>query len=138
MKIRIAHIDDLLALTPLDRHIAEAELRSIISQGRVLIAEDQNGLVGWMRWNLFFDSIPFITMLFFLEPFRGLGYGTGMVQYWEGLMKDEQYQWVMTSTQSNESGQHFWRKMGYRDCGGFLPPGEVLEIMMIKQIRHDA
>jgi GNAT superfamily N-acetyltransferase len=135
MNIRMANPDDNRQLTQLDRHIAEAELRSIISQGRVLIAEDQNGLVGWMRWNLFWDSIPFITMLYFLESFRGLGYGTQIVQYWEGLMKGQQYQWLMTSTQSNESGQHFWRKMGYQDCGGFLPPfGEILEIVMLKQV----
>ena len=42
----------------------------------------------------------------------------------------------MTSTQANETSQHFYRKLGYRDMGGFTPFGEEYEIIMGKQLER--
>ena len=39
---------------------------------------------------------------------------------------------------ADEEGQHFWRKLGYRDCGGFLLPfpgyEQPLELMLAKPL----
>ena len=44
----------------------------------------------------------------------------------------------MTSTQVDEEAQHFYRKMGYKDCGGFVVNisgfEQPLEMLMIKGI----
>ena len=44
----------------------------------------------------------------------------------------------MTSTQVNEEAQHFYRKMGYKDCGGFVVNisgfKQPMEMLMIKGI----
>lgn len=42
---------------------------------------------------------------------------------------------VLTSTQADETAQHLYRKRGYRDIGGFVLPGEPLELMLLKQLR---
>ena len=58
--------------------------------------------------------------------------------YWEKTMKSMGFGLVMTSTQSDENAQHFYRTLGYRDCGALaLPfPGyeQPLEIIMAKQL----
>lgn len=36
---------------------------------------------------------------------------------WENEMKLLGYIAVMTSTNSDEQAQHFYRKLGYKDCG---------------------
>jgi hypothetical protein len=41
---------------------------------------------------------------------------------------------IMTSTQSNEQAQHFYRRLGYQDAGALLLPGEVLEIIFLKSL----
>jgi hypothetical protein len=41
---------------------------------------------------------------------------------------------VMTSTLANEEAQHFYRKNGYKDIGGFVLPDEPLELLFIKEI----
>ncbi len=51
------------------------------------------------------------------------------------LLKDG-HKMVLTSTQSDEQGQFFYRKLGYRDCGALLLPDEPLEILMLKQLRN--
>ncbi len=90
--------------------------------------------VGWLRYNLFWDNIPFINMLFFLDEQRGKGYGTKLVSYWENEMKKLNYDIVLTSTQSNEEAQFFYRKIGYTDCGSLILPKEPLEIILYKKI----
>ena len=35
-------------------------------------------------------------------------------------MKSQGYGMLMTSTQIDEEAQHFYRKLGYKDCGGFV------------------
>ena len=53
-------------------------------------------------------------------------------------MRAEGFEMVMTSTQVDENAQHFYRKIGYKDCGGFLVavPGcrQPMELMMIKAL----
>ena len=35
-------------------------------------------------------------------------------------MKQQGYGMVLTSTQVDESAQHFYRKLGFQDCGGIV------------------
>ena len=48
------------------------------------------------------------------------------------------YGMLMTSTQVDEDAQHFYRKLGYKDCGGFVidVPGyeQPMEMIMIKEV----
>ena len=58
--------------------------------------------------------------------------------HWERDMKAQGYGMLLTSTQVDEEAQHFYRKLGYRDCGGFvidLPPfAQPMELFLLKGI----
>ena len=41
---------------------------------------------------------------------------------------------IMTSTLSDETAQHFYRKLQYQDCGSLMLPGEALEIFFLKSL----
>lgn len=90
--------------------------------------------IGWLRFNLFWDNIPFMNMLYFLEDYREKGYGSQLVSFWEQEMKKSKYNIVLTSTKSNEQAQFFYRRIGYVDCGSLLLPNEPLEIILLKNI----
>lgn len=49
-------------------------------------------------------------------------------------MKQKGFKTVMTSTQSDEDAQHFYRKLGYRDVGCLLLDTQPLEIILIKAL----
>lgn len=134
MNIRIAEKSDVEIITMHDKHIRKEELNSIISLGRVIVAENRGKFIGWLRWNLFWDNTPFMNMLFIFKEYRNCGYGKAMIYYWEKLMKEDGYELVMTSTLSNEVAQHFYRKLNYVDSGMLLLPGEPLEIILKKNI----
>ena len=73
-----------------------------------------------LRYNLFWDNTPFCTMLFIDWNNQKNGYGKELLEYWEKDMKSQGYDFVLTSTQIDETTQHFYRKLGYKDCGGLI------------------
>ncbi|MCM1328907.1 MAG: GNAT family N-acetyltransferase [Ruminococcus sp.] len=132
VKIRIAEERDFEFLRRNDRHVTEEILKKKIADKNILIAEADGEPAGWLRYGFFWDEIPFMNMLFVLEKFRGKGVGRGLVKEWERLMLADGHKTLMTSAQANEYSQHFYRKLGYRDLGGFTPFGEEYEIIFGK------
>jgi len=132
--IRYANERDFDILREYDKHIEASELNKSIAAKRVLIMHDNDNFIGWLRYNLFWDNIPFMNMLYFLDSYRRKGYGTQLVDFWEREMLNNQYKIVMTSTLSNEQAQFFYRKNGYIDCGSLLFPNEPLEIILFKSL----
>ena len=105
-------------------------------QGYVLLENDKP--VGLLRYNLFWDNTPFCTMLLIDWNNQKKGYGKELLEYWEKDMKSQGYDFVLTSTQVDETTQHFYRKLGYKDCGGLIidiPNYEQpMEMFLIKAI----
>ena len=134
MTVRYANEGDLALLRGHDRHIRADELQSSIAAKRVLLILDGGRAAGWLRYNLFWDNLPFLNMLYLFEEYRGKGYGAQLVQYWEAEMARAGYREVLTSTLSDEQGQFFFRRGGYTDCGALLLPGEPLEIILRKEL----
>lgn len=134
MTIRLATIADLAVLAENDRHITHANLLDAISHNRIYIAEADGELVGWLRYGLFWDSIPFMNMLYLLDGYRGKGYGRQLVEHWERAMAEVGHKRVMTSTQSDEFAQHFYQHMGYCVIGGFLMGDDPYEVILVKDI----
>lgn len=133
-EIKYATMDDYGLLINRDTHVRKEEWKKLIEKNQALIFKVDNHFAGWLRYNLFWNEIPFMNMLYFLEEYRGKGYGTQMVRFWEREMAKLGYDKVMTSSQANESAQHFYRKLGYRDAGGFFPFCNDLEIIFTKEL----
>ncbi len=133
--IRYADIQDLPVLKENDKHISEAELRNIIPAKRVFVMHKDDNFTGWLRFGLFWDNIPFMNMLYILDRYRRKGYGAELVSFWEKEMAKEGYTRVLTSTQSDEQSQFFYRKIGYTECGALLLPKEPLEMFFIKDLK---
>ena len=91
-----------------------------------------DSLIGWLRFGLFWDNIPFMNMLYILDGYRGKGNGTELVSFWEREMAQAGYGQALTSTQSDEKAQFFYRKIGYTECGALLLPKEPLEMFFLK------
>jgi len=117
-----------------DTHISETALKTKISNKEIIVAQSENKIYGWLRFGMFWDNIPFMNMLFVDEVHRSKGIGNALVQYWETEMKKRRHIIIMTSSQSNEDAQHFYRKLGYDDAGFLTLPNEPLEILFIKRL----
>ncbi|HCO68040.1 MAG TPA: GNAT family N-acetyltransferase [Dysgonomonas sp.] len=133
MIIRYAEITDYPWLKRNDIHISACVLKQKINLKEVYVVQEDNELIGWLRYNLFWDNIPFMNMLYLLEKYRRKGMGKRLVYYWENEMRKKGFKNVLTSTLSNEEAQHFYRKIGYSEIGGFILD-EPLEILFHKTL----
>ncbi len=138
MTIRYAAQADLAACLALDGHIPEGAYASKLTAKQVYILSEAGEDLAILRYGLFWDAIPFCNLLSVAEGRRRRGLGRALAEFWERDMKARGFGLLMTSTQADEEGQHFWRKLGYRDCGGFILPfpgyEQPLELILAKPL----
>jgi GNAT superfamily N-acetyltransferase len=136
--IRYALESDKAFWFTLDAHLAKSEYEKKLRDEMGYIIEENGAPIGIMRYNLFWDNTPFLTMIYLREEKRGGGAGRAALSHWESDMKAQGYGMIMTSTQADEQAQHFYRKLGFKDIGGlvFDIPGyeQPLEIVLAKKI----
>ena len=122
----------------LDQHLPEKEFDNKVQtkRGYILLLNDKP--IGLLRYNLFWDNTPFCTIVFVDWEYQRKGYGRKLIEYWEHDMKAQGYKMLLTSTQVDEEAQHVYRKLGYKDCGGFvidIPEfAQPMEMFFIKPI----
>ena len=123
----------------LDARISRALFLRKAEAGECYIVEADGAPAGLLRWNRFWDEVPFCTLLYIDEKRRGQGLGRALVARWEADMRGMGHGMAMTSTQSDEDAQYFWRALGYRDAGSFDidVPGyaQPPELIMLKDLR---
>ena len=138
IEIRYVTAQDKEFWYTLDRHLPEDEFEDKVKKNRGYVLWDGETPVALLRYNLFWDNTPFCTLLFVDWPHQKKGYGRMLMAHWEADMKSKGYGMLLTSTQVDEEAQHFYRKLGYKDCGGFTVdiPGyeQPMELFMIKAI----
>ena len=134
VNVRIANERDFETIAKHDKHISETTLKKKIANNQILIAEMNGEFVGWLRWGLFWDEIPFMNMLYVLEKYQNKRIGTTIVRKWEQMMLAEGFDKVMTSTLEQESAKYFYCKLGYRNLGKFTPFADEYEIVMGKNL----
>ena len=138
IEIRNVEMCDKAFWYSLDRHLPDEEFEKKVKDkmGYVLLEDDK--YIGLLRYNLFWDNTPFCNMLFIDWKCQNKGYGKKLVEYWESDMKSKGYGVLLTSTRVDEEAQHFYRKLGYKDCGGIvinIPEYEQpMEMFLIKSI----
>lgn len=135
MKIEYAGELDFQFILDNDMHISQQLIKNKLKEKEIMIVRDQdNKVIGWLRYSYFWDNTPFMNMLFVNKNYRSKGIGKKLVMFWENEMKNKGYRLVMTSTLSIEQAQHFYRKLGYKDSGSLLLDNEPLEIIFTKSI----
>lgn len=138
-EIRYVTENDKTFWYTLDRHLPESEFGNKVRDRQGYLLLEDGVPAGILRYNLFWDNTPFCTMLFVEPEMQRKGYGRLLMEHWENEMKALGYGMVMTSTQVDETAQHFYRKLGYKDCGGLLLdiPGyeQPMEMFLCKATR---
>ena len=140
IQIRYVETTDQEFWNRLDAHLPTEEFAEKVRtrRGYVLLLDGRPA--GILRYNLFWDNTPFCTLLYIAPEFRGVGLGKALMLHWEADMRRRGFAMLMPSTQSDEDAQHFYRKLGYRDCGGFIVniPGfeQPLELLFLKENRE--
>ena len=117
------------------KHLSQEQFAKVIADKRVCVARQDDIVFGYARFGLFWDSIPFLNMLYVPSGYTRMGVGSGLLSFWEQEMKNQGHKSVLTSAMATEKGQHFFRKYGYIDCGNLYIEGEGLELILSKRLQ---
>jgi len=136
--IRHADVHDKPFFVNERENLPESEFDSKIRDKRCYVICDDVKIIGAMRYNLIFDFIPFLCILYIDGEYQRRGFGTRAMRHWEDEMRSRGHKMIMVSTQVNEEGQHFYRRLGYKDMGAIvmdIPPYlQPMEMFMGKAL----
>lgn len=137
-EIRLAETKDMPSLLKYDRHLPHTRISECLWNQRIYAVCLEKKMVGVLRYSLFWQTIPFLDLLYIDESCRGRGLGRQAMAHWEAAMQTMGYKYTMLSTQEDETAKLFYEKLGYRQVGAFLPPEqEAREIMYLKTLKPD-
>lgn len=80
MEIRLAVAKDKKKILKYDCHIHHNKVGECIHNGLVDVLCDDEKIIGVLRYNLFWQSIPFLDLQFIDEAYRGQGWGSKMME----------------------------------------------------------
>ena len=136
IKIRKAEDFDYNAIIKYDRHIAPKRLKTVISEGRMFVLERDDNIIGVLRYSLFWESIPFLDLIFIDAAYQKHGYGRAFMAFWESEMKQAGFCFCLASTQEDETAKYFYETIGYMKTGAFLPPKQKAKELIYQKALH--
>ena len=138
MEIRRVTQDDRAIWMQINPHAEEAAFDMHVWAGTGYVLWECDIPIGVMHHCMIWDTLPFLNLLYIREKYRNQGFGRQAMTQWEAFMKGRGCDQVLISTQVNEEAQHFYRRLGYKDCGGFVIdiPGyeQPMELFLVKAI----
>ncbi len=115
--VRRATQADLAAWLAMDPRAVAADIQATISAGLGYVITQEEQVIGLMRYVVLWGKLPFLTTLRIADAHQRQGHGRFAMAQWEADMRAAGYQMVLLSTQADETAQHFYRRLGYQDCG---------------------
>ena len=135
IEIRTAVDHDIDQIIKLEHLISLDLLKEKVKNMEVLVCLKDDIIIGVLRFGWLWDIFPFINYLWIIEKYRKQVIGKQLVDHLIYLTKNKNNNAVFTSTQADEEAQHFWRKIGFEDSGGFTFKKEPFELIMIKYLK---
>ncbi len=132
--VRYVRADDREFWFGHDKHLPAEQFDKKVNEKQGYVLSINGKRIALLRYNLFWDNTPFLTLLYVDRNHRRRGYGRLLLEFWENDMRALGYTRLLTSTQSDETAQHFYRALGYADCGVLLAPDQASELFFSKDI----
>ena len=118
LKIRFAEIKDLDSCVELDLHKNVDTIKNKISMKEVIVAENNNEVIGCLKIEYIWTHLPFISYIVIKNDFRASGIGRSMLTFLEEYLKNNGQDTLLSSTMTDAINPQKWHlKMGFVECG---------------------
>lgn len=135
--VRFAGPEDLEWCVVEDGHVTEKIIRNKIVNDEIIVVELDGQLIGYIRLEFLWSTIPYIGLIFVNDEYRNAGVGSKMMDFLETHLRSHGHEIVMSSSQANESEPQAWhRAVGFEECGiiNGLNEGGIGEIFFRKKL----
>ncbi|SDW54350.1 GNAT family N-acetyltransferase [Paenibacillus sp. CF384] len=137
LTIRFGNRGDLEAAVGWDRHTPEHILSWKLDHKDIIMADQLDGCVGYMKLEHLWSQFPYIGLIRVKEELRGNGIGMQMLQFAQAHLKQQGAAKLYSSSQADEPAPQMWhRKMGFTECGilSGINDGGVGELFFVKEL----
>jgi N-acetylglutamate synthase-like GNAT family acetyltransferase len=142
IEVRFANQMDLDECITLDHPTIPAEvIKRKVEQGEIIVAEKAGQLVGYLRLEYLWSTVPYIALIWVVEDQRQQGIGSAMLRYLENVLREQGHTALYSSSQANEPEPQAWhRHVGFEECGFIagMNEGGVGEIFFRKDLGRPA
>ena len=136
--VRFANPTDLDGCIALDHPTIPAEvIKRKVEQREIIVAEKAGRLVGYLRLEYLWSTVPYIALIWVVEDQRQQGIGRAMLHYLENVLRQQGHTALYSSSQANEPEPQAWhRHVGFEECGFIagITEGGVGEIFFRKDL----
>jgi len=141
IEVRFASQTDLDGCIALDHPTMPAEIiKRKVEQREIIVAEKAGQLVGYLRLEYLWSTVPYIALIWVVEDQRQQGIGRAMLRYLENVLREQGHTALYSSSQANEPEPQAWhRHAGFEECGFIagMNEGGIGEIFFRKDLgRH--
>lgn len=127
MELKYMRAEDKKFVMEVDSHVTGLQYEQRVYTKTGYVIWEGGNRAGLMHYSVLWDHLPFLNLIYVQEAYRNRGIATEAMRLWEADMKAQGYKMVLLSTQVDEDAQHFYRKIGYMDCGALLMNGTPFE-----------
>lgn len=139
--VRQATLDDVDAIQSIDHSFVKTPtsadvLRRAIGEGKVVTAESGEGVVGYVHWDYFWDTIPLCVMIRVGPQHQRRGVGRQLFRCIEETFRQRGHSfWLSSTDETNANSQRFHESYGFRQIGALAGLGQdAREIFYRKDI----
>ena len=82
-------------------NLPESEYESKIRDKRCYVIRHEDKPIGYMRYNLIFDFVPFLTCFYIVDPHKRKGFGKQAMLHWESVGVNETQKQIIAKMNAN-------------------------------------
>lgn len=139
--VRFAKTSDFRKIRKFDPHSQYLDPKKIkrkVQDKEVILAREGEEIVGILKFSYFWQTRPFIDLIFVDEKYRGKGISVLLLKFLERFLVKEKYAYLFSS--SEQKAQNWHKHMGFKEMGKLtkinLPHDKTAEIFFSKKISN--
>jgi GNAT superfamily N-acetyltransferase len=116
--VRLAQPLDIAKLQRLDRWPKEHIWQHKIASAEVIVLELDTEIIGLIRYEVLWTTVPFMGLIVIEEAHRNKGYSTLLLEFLKEQLRSQGYLALLSSSQTDEPTPQAWhRHMGFKSNG---------------------
>jgi len=115
---RFGEPEDFAKAREMDPHFDPEFLRWKLGRREVVLAENDGELLGYMRLEYIWSTVPYIGLILVKEGRRAQGIGKKLLAFASEDLKKRGHRYLYSSSQVNEAEPQSWhRHVGFEEAG---------------------
>ncbi len=137
IRVRFAAVSDEDVCRRFDKYLPPASLSYKLREQEILLAEEADKPIGYLRLDYLWGKIPFIGLILVRQGHREHGVGRALLPALERYLSEAGHSCLYSSSQADEPAPQSWhRRVGFIECGiiAGMNEGGVGEVFFRKNL----